>query len=167
MSSPDRTDSPHGSFPTGAWLAGVALFGGLVVVVLLPPVVPPSLRAVLMEGFSSVCHQLPGRSPHLHGVQLAVCDRCLGIYVGLALGSGATRWGRTMWHRVRAWGPLPLALVLVPAGVDWALPVLGLWESVPLSRGLTGFLAGLGGGGLVVDRIFTSWGAAPSSTGGG
>jgi hypothetical protein len=49
---------------------------------------------------SAVCHQLPLRSFHLFGAQMAVCARCTGIYAGAAAvaaalirearGSGAT-----------------------------------------------------------------------------
>jgi uncharacterized membrane protein len=167
MSSTARTDWHRSPFPTRAWLVGIGLLGAMVSIAILPPFVSPSLRAVVMEGFSSVCHQLPGRSPHLHGVPLAVCDRCLGIYVGLVLGSGATRWGREGWRRVRTWGLFPLAMVLVPVAIDWGAPVLGLWESVPLSRSLTGLLAGFGGGGVVADRILVSLGSESPPTSGG
>ena len=167
MSRTARRDWHRKPFPTRAWLAGVGLLVVMLGIAVLPPFVSPSLRVVLMEGFSSVCHQLPGRSVHHHGVQLAVCDRCLGIYVGLVLGSAATRWGRAVWERVRAWGLFPLAMVLVPVGIDWLAPVLGLWESVPLSRSLTGLLAGIGGGGVVADRILTSIGSEAPSAGEG
>ncbi|MBI3403383.1 MAG: DUF2085 domain-containing protein [Acidobacteria bacterium] len=34
-----------------------------------------------------VCHQLPARSFHLWAVQMPVCARCAGIYVGAAIAS--------------------------------------------------------------------------------
>ena len=33
-----------------------------------------------------VCHQRPDRSFHLHGVQMPVCARCAGLYLGAGLG---------------------------------------------------------------------------------
>lgn len=45
---------------------------------------------------AAVCHQLPMRSFHLWGVQMPVCARCTGIYVGAAFGSvGAMVAGRS------------------------------------------------------------------------
>ena len=41
-----------------------------------------ALYRVLMYAGSWVCHQLPGRSPHLFGVQLPLCWRCTGILFG-------------------------------------------------------------------------------------
>ena len=38
-------------------------------------------RAVMWAGHL-VCHQMPARSPHFHGVQLPLCWRCTGIFVG-------------------------------------------------------------------------------------
>ena len=38
-------------------------------------------RALMFVG-SCWCHQLPERSPHLLGVQLPLCWRCSGIFVG-------------------------------------------------------------------------------------
>jgi uncharacterized membrane protein len=148
------------------WLGAVVVGAMGLGLAVLPPFVSPSLRAVLMEGFASVCHQWPGRSPHLHGVQLAVCDRCLGIYAGLLVGAVATRWGRAGWRRIRPWGLLLLLVLVAPAAVDWVGPVVGLWESVPVSRSLTGLVAGMGGGGFVVDRLLASIrSATPSADG--
>ena len=133
-----------GAFVVGAVVLGLAL---------LPPFVSPMVRAVLMEGFSSLCHQIPGRSPHLHGVQLAICDRCLGIYLGGLAGVGLGPWGAHFWRWVRQQHLLPLLLFLVPMGIDWMAPVLGLWESVPMSRGITGGVAGAGGAGFLVSQM--------------
>jgi hypothetical protein len=36
---------------------------------------------------SIICHQLPARSFHLWAVQMPVCARCTGIYLGAALGA--------------------------------------------------------------------------------
>ena len=58
----------------------------VVALTLLPPWLSPETRAILMQAFSALCHQIPGRSPAVDGVPLAVCDRCLGIYSGFALG---------------------------------------------------------------------------------
>jgi uncharacterized membrane protein len=40
----------------------------------------------LHYGFSLVCHQRPDRSFYLFGAPIAVCARCLGIYLGAAIG---------------------------------------------------------------------------------
>ena len=40
----------------------------------------------LERGFALVCHQRPERSFWLFGGSVAVCARCLGIYLGAALG---------------------------------------------------------------------------------
>jgi Predicted membrane protein (DUF2085) len=40
---------------------------------------------------SLVCHQLPARSFHLWAVQMPVCARCTGIYLGAVIGAVAAR----------------------------------------------------------------------------
>ncbi|MGO9517300.1 MAG: DUF2085 domain-containing protein [Candidatus Korobacteraceae bacterium] len=40
----------------------------------------------LQQGFALVCHQRPERSLWLFGGSVAVCSRCLGIYLGAAFG---------------------------------------------------------------------------------
>ena len=40
----------------------------------------------LQRGFALVCHQQPDRSFWIFGAPVAVCARCLGIYLGAAVG---------------------------------------------------------------------------------
>ena len=40
----------------------------------------------LERGFAIVCHQRPERSFWIFGAEMAVCSRCLGIYLGAAAG---------------------------------------------------------------------------------
>jgi uncharacterized membrane protein len=44
------------------------------------------LAFALQRGFALVCHQRPERSFWIFGVPVAVCARCLGIYLGAAIG---------------------------------------------------------------------------------
>jgi uncharacterized membrane protein len=41
---------------------------------------------VLHHGFALICHQRPERSFWIFGAPVAVCARCLGIYLGAAIG---------------------------------------------------------------------------------
>jgi uncharacterized membrane protein len=40
---------------------------------------------VVYAGGSLICHQRPERSFHLFGLPMAVCARCVGLYVGAAI----------------------------------------------------------------------------------
>jgi uncharacterized membrane protein len=46
----------------------------------------PALGFALQRGFALVCHQRADRSFFFFGGSVAVCCRCLGIYLGAALG---------------------------------------------------------------------------------
>ena len=46
----------------------------------------PLLGLALERGFAIVCHQRPERSFSVFGGSVAVCSRCLGIYLGAAMG---------------------------------------------------------------------------------
>lgn len=122
----------------GGW--GLAVLGAALVVGLtvLPPFVGPGWRVALMQAFDGVCHQLAERSPHWHGVQLAVCDRCFGIYTGLLAGTLSyplfRRWDATLKRHL---APL-LLLAALPAAIDWGGDFVGLWLNTPVSRFVTG-----------------------------
>lgn len=142
------------------WSVALALSSVIVGLALLPPFVGETARGLVMQAFAGVCHQLPGRSPQIGGVALAVCDRCMGIYGGLAGGvlgfAIVARWRADVYrHAGRV-----LAGALVPLTVDWAGPVFGLWTNVPLSRAVTGAVFGAAAGYLLA-RVAVQAGMRP------
>lgn len=124
----------------------------------LPPFVPASLRPALMRTFAPLCHQQPGRSPHVDGVVMAVCDRCSGIYAGLIAGAILSGFVRSRWRRLGDRARFVLLGSLVPLGIDWAAYYVGAWTTLPvtntpLSRAVTGFVFGLVAALYVVDSL--------------
>ena len=102
--------------------------------------------------FSYICHQIPERSLHIAGHQLAVCSRCFGVYMGLLVGMLAY----PLWRRVDEIEPIPriwLFLALVPIGVDWSLTVFGIWENTHTSRFITGLILGFACSTFIVPAI--------------
>ena len=125
----------------------------LLVLIALPPFVPEAWRVLIMQGFSAVCHQLPARSPHVHGTPLAVCHRCLGIYAGLAAGGLLMpiipSWAQT----IHSYARYILIGALTPLAFDWLVDAVGLWTNTPVSRMLTGSLVGLVAGVLIASSL--------------
>jgi len=124
----------------------------------LPPFVPASWQAALMQTFAPLCHQQPARSPHVDGVVMAVCDRCSGIYAGLIAGAILSGFVRARWRRLGDRARFVLLGSLVPLGVDWLAYFVGTWTTLPvtntpLSRALTGFIFGLVAALYVVDSL--------------
>jgi uncharacterized membrane protein len=116
------------------------------------PVLWIPLAGVLYVGASLICHQLPERSFHLQGIQLPVCARCFGLYVGGALGSaaGAVAFGRLTIHRWRwplsqvNWMGTAVAAIptLVTFTLEWGLGwqvsnVVRALAAVPLGGAVT------------------------------
>ncbi len=91
--------------------------------------------------FAPVCHQIAERCYHLNGHPLAVCGRCLGIYIGFAA-------GLVVYPLVRGFSrlalpPARLFLILtLPMALDGAAGLLGLWRSPIGLRFATGFAWG-------------------------
>jgi uncharacterized membrane protein len=91
----------------------------------------------LMWAGSLLCHQLPGRSPHLFGAQFPVCWRCAGVALG-TLALLAWLVGR------RRLPPLALSLLLalpLPLDVLHAAATGGAGDNA--RRLLTGVLWGV------------------------
>ena len=79
------------------------------------PALSVPVAGVLYAIGSLICHQIPERSFYLHGFQLPVCARCLGLYAGGAVGSLAALFvGRAFTARQ---APLVTAIAAVPTVV--------------------------------------------------
>lgn len=137
------------------WYGLLAGTSGVLLLALLPPFLPAGMQEVVRRCFASVCHQMPSRSPHIDGVPIAICDRCSGIYFGLVVGVSRllSGWGEGLWAALGRYGRYLLLGSLVPIGLDWAGPVLGLWGNGPVSRALTGLLFGTVAASYVTDRL--------------
>ena len=99
------------------------------------------LAALWIRSFySNLCHQDPSRSFLLQGAPVAVCIRCLGIYLGLPL-AASLRLGRTAGVRL-------LSLALLLNLLDVASETLHWHGNLPWPRFALGMLLGLGAGAI-------------------
>ena len=109
---------------------------------------------LLYEFFHQVCHQMPERSFHAFGHPLAVCHRCLGLYVGGLAGLVIFPLFPRLTERVLR-RPRLVLLFFVPVLVDVAL----LGVNTYLTRLTTGVIAALPVGLLVwvaAEQVFAS-----------
>ena len=125
---------------------------------ILPTLLAPSLASVgaywpsrvIYFVYRLTCHQLPERSFFLFGHKMAICARCMAIYMsfwGMGLLYGV--WKATPWGRRRRPRPLPikwLAVLAAPMFIDGVAQLVGLHESTNLLRTITGTLVGAGTG---------------------
>jgi uncharacterized membrane protein len=114
----------------------------LLAVALAPALVPPQWRMLPMAAFHTLCHQLPDRSPHLDGVQLAACWRCTGFFAGLIVGALLLPLTGRLDARLNAGAKWWLVGALGLMALDWAGPVVGYWDNTWTSRAATGGLLG-------------------------
>lgn len=91
--------------------------------------------------FAPVCHQRPDRCFTFLGEPLAVCGRCLGIYLGFAAGLVLYPFVRG-FSRLALPRPRLFLLAVCPMAVDGVAGILGLWGSPIGFRLATGFLWG-------------------------
>ncbi len=123
------------------------------VLIVLPTILPPGWRQMVFLAFAQVCHQLPDRTFHVHGLPFAVCQRCFGVYAGLAV-------ALLVWPFIRRYTALLgrhtlliLAGGVFPLSVDWALTAFQVWQNTPLSRTATGLLFGLIAGAVLARAL--------------
>lgn len=128
-----------------AWALALTATLTLLIGAMLPPFVGPA-AAVLRAGFAPLCHQLAERSFAANGVPFAVCHRCTGVYLGLALGVLALpglRDRATAWAQHDRW---LLLVAVLPVAIDWTGDVFGLWTNTVAVRVITGLWFGLAAG---------------------
>ena len=120
-----------------------------VVAVAVPVLMPrwPEIGLALQRAFTLVCHQKPERSFILFGGTVAVCARCLGIYLGSAVGLLLRVPRQLAWR----WLLVAVALNLV----DWAVELSGVHCNWMFARCALGFALGLAGAMLVAAQTQT------------
>ena len=118
----------------------------LLALALLPMAAPllasthPLAALWIRSFFSRLCHQDPSRSFSWIGSPVAVCVRCLGIYLGVPLAL-LLKAGKSTAARL-----LPLALLLNL--IDVAMEALHWHGSLSWPRFALGLVLGLGAGAL-------------------
>ena len=122
-------------------VAAVAWFG----LVVLSPVLPAPLAAAVYAAGGFICHQLPERSFHWHGAQLAVCARCTGIYLGACSAAILAALPRPIVARSGPESRLGglLAAAAAPTIVTVAAEWSGAWVPTAVVRACTGVLLGV------------------------
>lgn len=100
---------------------------------------------VFYRGFALVCHQRPDRSFWLFGAPVAVCARCLGIYLGAAFGL-----------LLRTSRRIALRLLIAAAALnilDWLVEASGLHGNWIRFRFLLGIALGAAGALVISSSI--------------
>jgi uncharacterized membrane protein len=140
----------------------IAVLASLLIVLLaaMTPWLALGPRMIVEHAFESLCHQQSDRSFAVGGIPFAVCQRCYGIYAGIALGLLIRPIGSRVCHVLRAHSAGILAAVLIPLCLDWGLDAIGILENTALTRVLTGFLVGSTGG-LYLGAALLSEGSSP------
>jgi hypothetical protein len=105
----------------------------------------PLLTLATWQFFSLVCHQDPARSFWIAGMPVAVCARCLGIYLGAAAGAWVQADRKLL---LRA-----LPIVLAASLLDFAAEMAGLHGNWPLARFALGATLGGTMGALVASSL--------------
>jgi len=138
---------------TRGWPLAFVLTLLLGLAVTLTPFYSDAIRGGVMQAFSFVCHQLPGRSPHVGGIQLAVCHRCMGIYWALPVATLVFGFSRGFRFITRFKNLTIVLAAGIPSGVDWLGDILGFWDNTPESRLITGAIFGLVAGYFLAEGI--------------
>ncbi len=105
--------------------------------------------------YRPLCHQLPERCPDLGHGPVALCARCIGLYVGGLAGLAVAVLGP-------AWRPTFTALLVVaaPSVVDFALGLVGLPSLPNLPRLLVALPLGAAVGSALAVAAADAFGTA-------
>ena len=124
-----------------------ALAAGWASLLIAAPYLPVAVAGLLYLFGSIICHQIAERSFHVDGAQLPVCARCLGLYVGAALGAVAATSSRLVPGSdpttTRHWGLTPFIVAAMPTIVTVLAEWAGIWQPSNLVRAVAGVPAGV------------------------
>ncbi len=102
----------------------------------------PTWSDFLYSIFSPVCHQISERCFFLFGFPLAVCTRCLGIYIGCLL-------GMILFPIIHGFSSPKIPkirifiLFTVPIALDTFSNFFSIWNTTPWLRFTIGFIWGV------------------------
>ena len=100
------------------------------------------VAAFIYAAGSIVCHQLPARSFHIGGVQLPVCARCTGLYMGGVVGImlWLARARRPLLHtsarRALVVAAIPTIVTVLTAAAGWWDPGNALRAALAMPLGI-------------------------------
>jgi uncharacterized membrane protein len=148
------------------------LCNSLMAVYVALPLAAPALLAVgwtrpaswIYVLYSYSCHQLPSHSWFPFGHQMAYCQRDTALYGAMLVG-GLAYARQRLWTRGLPWWAF--ALLTLPIAIDGGTALLGLRESGPLLRTMTGALFGLATAWFVyplMDRALAQFGSRHEPT---
>jgi uncharacterized membrane protein len=105
---------------------------------------PDALITLVDLPFALLCHRIPERVPHVFGLELPLCSRCLGLWGGLSL-SAAVAWPALSIRTLRVVVPTACALMLLEVVTQDA----GLHRVFHPTRLLSGLLLSVPIGGAI------------------
>lgn len=109
----------------------------------------PIIYLSLHSFFSHVCDEQPQRSFFIGGVAVAVCARCLGIYLGTASGALLSLWRRPSARFAKSCFWIAAAANLLDVGAE----TLRLHGNMPVMRLLLGLGFGVAAAMFVVGGV--------------
>jgi uncharacterized membrane protein len=89
-------------------------------------------NALVYAVFAPTCHQIDSRCLHIFGYPMAVCARCLGIYLGILCGTCLFPWLRS--EPLGLPRPKTFVIFTLPIALDTVGNMLGLWPTPSLIR---------------------------------
>jgi uncharacterized membrane protein len=106
------------------------------------------ITALVYLAGSFVCHQIPERSFHISGIQLPVCARCSGLYLGAVIGMAALLAASS--RCISFAGARTLLIVTsIPTVVTAATAWVGLWDPANAVRATLALPLGFAVGAIV------------------
>ena len=137
-----RISEESGAVPqriVGAVIAGILVsVSAWIALIALAPYLKSTgspWSSLVYAVFAPTCHQIDSRCLHIFGFPMAVCARCLGIYLGFFGGTCLFPWLGSDHPRL----PQPRTFVMftLPIALDTSGNILGLWHtSSPLRLAL-------------------------------
>lgn len=113
--------------------------------------------------FSSLCHQMAGRSFWINGQPMAVCSRCIGIYSGFALGWMLLPILSFINITRLAYIKKIVVVLLLFNFIDATGNLWGVWQNTLISRTVLGSMLGSSAALIFIGDFFIktkiNWGS--------